>query len=313
MLVPVILAGGSGSRLAPISTPDLPKPFLDLLDCGESLFELTLKRAKAASNSLPIIVCAKEHQTLVETALLKQRIKAHILLEPTRRNTAPAIACSVVHALQQYGSNCQLLVMPADHYLPDIEYFSQRIQYACGKAEQDKLVVFSIPPTHAETAYGYIEQNQSGQFVSFHEKPNISTAEQFLATRNFFWNSGFFLFDGTLMLSELERYAAPVLEAAKQASHSATQISDTIWQLSDDFYTSPSISIDYAIMEQSQRLTLVRYDSAWSDLGTWPALYNIWPKDAQNIAYNQALGLSLVPSDKGYTLYRNGHMEADLT
>lgn len=312
MLVPVILAGGHGTRLAPISTPDHPKPFLDLLDCGHTLFELTLLRAKQATDKKPIIIAALQHRALIQTSLEKLQLEADILLEPCARNTAPAITCAALFAQQRQRQECQLLVLAADHYIADTDYFCETVNHATHQADQGKLVLFGICPSSPETGYGYIEIDQHKEIIAFHEKPDLETAQDYLASGQHLWNSGFFLLPSQLLLEELSQLTPNVSNVCQAAMSHLVELSDKVWKLPMELAQSPAISIDYAVMEQSQKLALCEYDSAWSDLGTWQALYALWPKNPQGIAHHAGLGLTLIPSASGFHLQQHGHWIADV-
>lgn len=312
MLIPVILAGGHGTRLAPVSTPDHPKPFLDLLDCGHTLFELTLLRAKQASDEQPIIIAALEHLELIQTSLETLQLETHILLEPCARNTAPAITCAARFAEQMYDQECQLLVLAADHYIADTEYFCDSVAKAKHQADTGNLVLFGIRPHSPETGYGYIEVNHHNQIIAFHEKPDIETAQSYLSSGRYLWNSGFFLLPSNLLLEEVSRLAPTVRDSCQAATSHLVELSDKVWQLAIEFSQSPAISIDYAVMEHSPKLALYKYDSKWSDLGTWQALYVVWPKNLQGIAHHSSLGLTLTPTPSGFQLTQNGDWLADV-
>ncbi len=312
MLVPVILAGGHGTRLAPISTPDHPKPFLDLLDCGHTLFELTLLRAKQASVERPIIIAASKHLSLIQASLGKLQLQAHILLEPCARNTAPAITCAALFAEQIYAQECHLLVLAADHSIPDTDYFCTSVAQANLQAQGGKLVLFGIRPNSPETGYGYIEIDSNKQIVAFHEKPDQNTAQAYFTSGHHLWNSGFFLLPSQRLLAEIS-FLAPAIKNTCQAAISHREaLSEGVWGLSIEFSQSPAMSIDYAVMEHSQHLALYDYDSAWSDLGTWQALYAYWPKNQQGIAYHSGLNLTLTPTHSGFRLTQNRNWLADV-
>ncbi|SBS25746.1 Mannose-1-phosphate guanylyltransferase RfbM [Marinomonas aquimarina] len=312
MFIPVILAGGSGTRLAPISTTKHPKPFIDLLDCGYTLFELTLLRAQQTSDKRPIVVVAKEHLAFVQQALHKLSMTAHILLEPCGRNTAPAMTCAALFAQHIYPDDSPLLVLAADHYIADPSYFCQRVVAAHDAAMNDQLVLFGIRPTYPETGYGYIEVGQDAQIHAFHEKPDQHTAMNYLARGNYLWNSGFFVLPRKILLAEIEHFAPKILASCHDAVTQSVQLSERTHLLSPSFAEAPAISIDYAIMEHSAKLALCEYASEWSDLGTWPALYRLWPKDEQGIAHHLALALALMPTASGLQLMKDNTWIADV-
>lgn len=310
MLVPVILVGGSGSRLAPISTPDHPKPFIDLLNTGESLFQATIRRAQAISHAQPIILGASEHESLIRAQLAELKANAHLILEPCARNTAPAVATAALFAQIHYGDQVTLLVMPADHYVGDLTYFTQCIQYAHDHLAPNKTTIFGVTPTTANTHYGYIQYSGLGLFQSFTEKPDLATAQHYLKSKRYLWNSGFFLTSPSHFLSELNTYHPNTVKAVMQALDT-NSTDQSITYLSPQYQHATSISVDYAILEHSQHIDLIEYQSGWSDLGTWQALYEQWPKQ-KNIAYHSGLSLSLTPNTDKLTLYKNNQWIADV-
>lgn len=309
MLVPVILVGGSGSRLAPISTPQQPKPFIDLLNTGESLFQTTLKRAQATSNVQPIIVGATEHSDLIKAQLETLKVDAHIILEPCARNTAPAVIAATLLAQTLHGNHATLLVMPADHFIGDQTYFVDCIHRSEPLALDQKLVIFGITPSTPNTHYGYIHHTASGEFKGFKEKPDLSTATHYIATQRYLWNSGFFLANVRHLLEELEQHTQECLACVQQALPSAA--SNGVYKLTEAYASAMNLSIDYALLERSQNIHLVKYDNVWSDLGTWPALYEHWPKEG-NTAYHSGLSLRLTQNAHTLSLWHQQQWLADV-
>lgn len=286
MLIPVILAGGVGSRLWPVSRSMLPKQFIDFPDMSGSLFQNTLSRLKGVSDiEDPIVVCNEDHRFLVAEQLRQLgREHCNILLEPVGRNTAPAVALAALCALQD-DADPLLLVLPADHMIKDQVVFQRAIEQALVSARQGKLVTFGIVPSVPETGYGYIEKGEKisdldGYCVKqFVEKPDLETAQAYLDSGNYFWNSGMFLFSASTYLQELKRHAPDIFDSCHQAY---TQL-----ERGEDFQSIPesvfascrSDSIDYAVMEKTAAAVVVPLDAGWNDLGAWDALWEVRDKD----------------------------------
>lgn len=285
MLVPVILSGGSGTRLWPLSRKNLPKQFLPLT--GDlTLFQQTVQRARSLPDaSAPIVVCSEDHRFLVAEQLREVGADdATILLEPVARNTAPAIALAAWQA-QATGSDANLLVLPADHLIGAPESFSDAVQKASSLADDGWLVTFGIRPDGPETGFGYIERGESldgGAFrvERFVEKPDAPTAEQYLDDGGFEWNSGMFVFQASRYLEELEAHAPEIHAAVRRASKTASSDLDFFRFDADTFGASPSKSIDYAVMENTSRAAVVPVSCNWSDIGSWDALWSASGHDA---------------------------------
>ena len=275
-LVPVILSGGAGTRLWPVSRQALPKPFMRL--GGSSLLQQAIERGQACGTDDSIIVTNHDYLFLTRDVIKEMTDPPHAryLLEPRGRNTAPAIALAALACAQQHGPDAVMLVLPADHLIPDTEAFVANALDAARQALQGQLVVFGISPTAPETGFGYIEvekvSRNTQKALRFVEKPDAATAQQYLATGRYYWNSGMFCFTAGTILQALKEHAPEVLEAAEHAwgtSHTkdgATQF-DT-----HSFGLQPDISIDYAVMERASNVTLVPAKFGWSDVGSWPAV-----------------------------------------
>jgi len=283
MITPVIMAGGTGSRLWPLSRQLNPKQFLSL--CGEqTLLQQTLARLKGLDVASPAIICNNEHRFMVAEQLRQAGVKnANILLEPVGRNTAPAIALAALNA-RNSGEDPLLLVLAADHYIENEELFQDAVINAKRLAEQDKLVTFGIVPKHAETGYGYIQRGSSlvetGYGVArFVEKPDLLTAEQYLTSGDYFWNSGMFLFKASVYLRELQKFQPEMLRACKQALELGEADLDFVRVNAGVFSQCPDNSIDYAVMEKTDSAAVVPLDAGWSDIGSWSALWEIGEKD----------------------------------
>ena len=286
MLFPIIMAGGSGSRLWPLSRQLNPKQFLPLADADYSMLQATIQRLAGLGAELPRLICNEQHRFLAAEQLrLLGLEKAGILLEPVGRNTAPAIALAALQACSE-AQDPILLVLAADHLIKDVEAFQTCIQTALPLAQDGKLVTFGIVPTHAETGYGYIEQGIDvgigGFKVSrFVEKPDLVTAQEYLANGSYFWNSGMFMFRASRYLEELETYRPDILAACRAALAGGSQ--DMHFTRVDEaaFAACPDDSVDYAVMEKTTDAVMVPLDAGWSDIGSWTALWDVSDKDQQ--------------------------------
>lgn len=283
MLIPVILSGGTGSRLWPLSREHYPKQLLPL--AGEhSLLQQTAKRLDVLETAAPIVIANHHHRFLIAEQLQQIDCQSHIILEPQGRNTAPAACVAALHALEQ-DENAVLLVMPADHQLDADTAFTQAIKTAVHLAQQDRLVTFGIHPTTAATGYGYIKMGQSladggfdvNQFV---EKPDSANAQAFVASEQYLWNSGLFVFKAAAYIAALAKFSPDMLAACRQAYQQ--QRHDLYFSvLAEQAWSHcPSDSIDYAVMEKVDNAAVVPLESAWTDLGAWDALYDISEADA---------------------------------
>lgn len=285
MLIPLILSGGSGTRLWPISRRNLPKQFLSLAG-KDTLFQQTIQRAaKLPDVAAPIVVASDDQRFLAAEQLQELGIEgASILLEPVARNTAPAIAAGALQALRK-DRDALILVLPADHLIGNDGAFTDAVARARPLAEQDWLVTFGIRPERAETGFGYIRrgaglEGDTFQVSQFVEKPNQEVADRYLASGEYDWNSGMFLFRASRYLEELGQYAPSMLAAAEKAFERANTDLDFIRLESEAFATAPSDSIDYAVMEKTTRAAVVPVSCNWSDIGSWDALWLAAEKDA---------------------------------
>jgi mannose-1-phosphate guanylyltransferase/mannose-6-phosphate isomerase len=286
MLIPLILSGGSGTRLWPVSRKNLPKQFLALAGKG-TLFQQTIARTRQLPDvAAPIVVASEDHRFLAADQLLEAGVTgATIVLEPLARNTAPAIALGAMQALQR-DADAVLLVLPADHLIGDTAAFVEAVKQALPLAEQDWLVTFGIRPDRPETGFGYIRRAEAvgahGHRVEqFIEKPDFATAESYLADGNYDWNSGMFLFKATRYLEELAAHAPGMLVAVREAHAKASADLDFVRIDRDAFGHVPDDSIDYAVMEKTHHAAVIPVSCAWSDIGSWSALWLTGEKDAQ--------------------------------
>lgn len=287
-LIPVILSGGSGTRLWPLSRKSFPKQFLDLLD-GKSLFQATLERCKSVTSKPPIIVTNEEHRFLVAEQTRQTGISPEsIMLEPAGRNTAPAIAVAALKAIADYpGANPILLVLPADHNITDSPTFSRMVQSGMSAAKGGKLITFGIVPDKPETGYGYIRAGASVEdgvlkVDEFVEKPDLETATNYVESGDFFWNSGMFMFRADRYLEELEKFSPKMVASCKAAFENGSEDLDFCRLDKESFEASPDDSIDYAVMERTEDACVIPMNAGWSDVGAWPALADIHEKDENN-------------------------------
>jgi len=297
MLIPLILSGGSGTRLWPVSRKNLPKQFLALAGKG-TLFQQTLQRTMRLPNvAAPIVVASDDHRFLAADQLLELGIEnATIVLEPLARNTAPAIALGALQALRR-GGDPLLLVLPADHLIGDTEAFLDVVQQATSLADQGWLVTFGIRPDRPETGFGYIRRAQaidaSGfQVEQFVEKPDLATAESYLFDGRYDWNSGMFLFKASRYLEELAEHAPEMLAAVRAADAKTTADLDFVRIDQEAFSHVPDRSIDYAVMEKTLRAAVIPVSCGWSDIGSWSALWLTGEKDTDgNLSEGDTLSI----------------------
>lgn len=286
MLIPLILSGGSGTRLWPVSRKNLPKQFLNLAGEG-TLFQQTIARTRQLPNvTSPIVVASEDHRFLAADQLLEVGIRdATIVLEPLARNTAPAIALGALQA-QERDPEALLLVLPADHLIGDTEAFVAVVKQAMPLAEQGWLVTFGIRPDRPETGFGYIRRaeaigNEGYRVEQFVEKPDLTTAESYLADGGYDWNSGMFLFKASRYLEELAVHAPAMLAAVREAHANASTDLDFVRIDHDTFARVPDNSIDYAVMEKTRHAAVIPVSCTWSDIGSWSALWLTGDKDAE--------------------------------
>ena len=282
-MVPVILSGGSGTRLWPLSRALFPKQFLALHAEGTLLQETLLRLRGLEDIAAPVVVCNEDHRFIVAEQLRQLKVQQPtILLEPVARNTAPAIAVAALHAVAR-GQDPVLLVLPADHVIQDVAAFQQAVALARKAAEQGALVTFGITPTAPETGYGYIKATVGAAGTAwplerFVEKPDRATAEQYLTSGSYFWNSGMFLFKASVYLQELARFAPQMLAACKAALDTEALDLDFVRLGKEAFAASPEDSIDYAVMEKTDKGLVVPLTAGWSDIGSWTALWEVADK-----------------------------------
>jgi mannose-1-phosphate guanylyltransferase/mannose-6-phosphate isomerase len=289
MLIPIILSGGAGTRLWPVSREAHPKPFMRI-GGGKSLLTQTHERALAvACNTAPLIVTNRDYYFLSRDELAEQEIKPQYLLEPIGRNTAPAIAMAALWAVEQEDDAC-MLVLPADHLIKDTPTFYTAVQHAEALAKDGFLVLFGVRPRAPETGFGYVEMgNQVSQHANvvqrFVEKPDAVTAARYLAQGNYVWNSGMFCFKASAILDALETYNPVLLEKAQSVWKSTQPVGDKM-VLPAGFSELENISIDYAVMEKAKNISVIPGDFDWSDIGAWNAVAEAIPADADGNTSN---------------------------
>ena len=288
----VIMAGGSGSRLWPVSRSMYPKQLLPLVS-ARTMLQDTVARLEGLKGLADdcIVVCSEAHRFLVAEQLAAASPAARVLLEPSGRNTAPAIALAALHATAQTGKDGAppvLMVLSADHVIEDREAFHRAAGAALGSARDGALVTFGIVPTSAHTGYGYIEADVDGMapvdIRSFVEKPDSDTARAYVDGGRHFWNSGMFMFRADRYLEELEAFAPDILGACRAAMDAATSDPDFVRPGKAEFLACRAESIDYAVMEKTQRAKMIPLDAGWSDVGSWEALYALSETDEQGNA-----------------------------
>lgn len=293
ILIPCIIAGGAGSRLWPVSRQTSPKPFMRLND-GQSLLQKTLLRAVQLDDVQTLLTVINRDllfRTLDDYRSVEtQQVRFDFILEPMGRNTAPAIATAALHVARHYGSDAQLLVMPADHLINDQVAFMAAVKRARILAEQGLLVTFGIQPEHPETGFGYIERGsaigtEGFEVAKFVEKPDIARAQAYMDGGRHFWNAGMFCFRADAVLNELAMHAPAVLGAVtacldKSRRHESEQ-SVQVELDAEEFSKVEDISIDYALMERSKKAAVVPCTLGWSDIGSWQSLRDLSPRDDQ--------------------------------
>lgn len=286
-ICPVILSGGSGSRLWPLSREYFPKQLLSLVS-DKTLLQETANRIDSFTDVLaPIIVCNEEHRFLVAEQLREiDKSPQAIILEPKGRNTAPALTLAALWLIKQ-NLNPVMLVMPADHVIADHEEFALAVEQANKLADQDRLVTFGIVPTSAHTGYGYIRQGENNTVEEFVEKPDQQTAEKYLASGDYLWNSGLFMMKPGVWLEELQKHSPEIVDYVSKAFEGGKADMDFYRALEAKFLACPSDSIDYAVMEKTDRASVVPLDARWSDIGAWSSL---WEASSRNERGNVIAG-----------------------
>jgi mannose-1-phosphate guanylyltransferase len=305
-LKPVIIAGGSGTRLWPLSRSKYPKQFLSL--CGEqTMLQQTIQRLDGLAFSSPVLICNNEHRFIVAEQMRQLGLDdVTVMLEPFGRNTAPAIALAAFEATAKHQDPV-LLVLAADHVIADISSFHQSIAHGMELAAKDQLVTFGIVPGYAETGYGYIKKGPAKSRHAFDvdcfvEKPNQSTAAEYVASGEYLWNSGMFMFKASVFLRELNLFRPDIYEACLLAWQHKKDNGDFINIGAEHFAACPDDSIDWAVMEKTQFAAVVPLDAGWNDVGGFSALWSVNDKDEDG---------NVLPDDAYTANSRNNYIHAD--
>lgn len=321
MLIPVILSGGAGTRLWPVSREGHPKPFMRLAD-GESLLLKTYQRAATLSGNGDIVtVTNRDYYFMSKDEFARgkigDRFTPSFLLEPAGRNTAPAIALAALYVAEKFGPEALLLVLAADHLIQDQTAFAAAVGKAAVLARHDHLVTFGITPNAPETGFGYIECGEAigegARVVRFVEKPSLERAREYLAAGNYVWNSGMFCFKARVILEELAAHAPDVERASRECWTVLRQGGETISPMleipGDSFAKVPDISIDYAVMERSSRVAVVPGDFGWSDIGSWNAISALVEPDDDN---NRTVGEAILVDSHNTYVQSHGRLIATI-
>ena len=288
---PVILSGGSGTRLWPLSRQLYPKQLLAFNNSQHTMLQSTIERLDGLDISHPVVVCNEHHRFIVAEQLLEIGVdKPSILLEPIGRNTAPAIAVAALDIISHLGDGI-MLVLPADHLISNQQSFHAAVKNGLNLAEQNMLVTFGIVPTEPHTGFGYIQAgiklaDEGFRVNCFVEKPDLVTATSYLKKGDYYWNSGMFLLKASCYLKELETYQPEIFQAASKAYQQRKEDFDFIRLDVDAFTQSPSDSIDYAVMEKTENAVVVPMDAGWNDVGSWTALWDVAEKDLKGNVVN---------------------------
>ena len=304
-ITPVLLAGGTGSRLWPLSREQRPKQFLHLIDPDLSLFQQTLQRINSADEfdiSPPLTICAEVHRFLVAQQLAECGFEnTRILLEPEGKNTAAAIAAA---AIIEKEHDPLLWILPSDHVIEDVQSLYAAVLDASAMAETGRLVVFGIKPSAPETGYGYIEPgkaiNRGFEVAAFHEKPDLQTAQRFFDGSQHYWNSGMLLAKASTLIKEIGQHAPSVLAFTEDALNSASNDYDFIRPEPHKFSQVPAIPFDTAVLERSNQTSMAALDAGWSDVGSFAALAEFLPCDANK---NRLRGNTIVVNTKDTTCF----------
>lgn len=281
-VLPVVLSGGAGSRLWPMSRQDVPKQFL-AMPGPDTMIQATVRRldALAASHAKPIVVANVSHRDFVAQQLAEIGVEPTVIVEPQGRNTAPAVALAALHAVATGRGDMALLVMPADHVIADTDEFVASVEMALTVAAQGALVTFGVVPTEAHTGFGYIRAAKKGVAAAvdeFVEKPDLASAQRYVASGDYYWNAGIFLFTANAFLAELEACAPDIAESCA-ASMDGVREGRFLSPNEESFRGVRAESIDVAVMENTNRAFVVPMDAGWSDVGSWSALHEAMPHD----------------------------------
>lgn len=311
LIIPVILSGGAGTRLWPLSRNAKPKQFLRFGSEHSLMQETVLRCSSNVFDKRPIIVSGESQRFLIAEDLREISVNADIILEPMRRDSCAAIAAGCLQALQR-SPDAMVFILAADHKIPDVAAFSAAVENAKADAELGKLTTFGIKPTHAATGYGYIKPGaplrDGGSCVleKFVEKPDAVKAESYLKS-GYLWNSGNFLFSAKVFLDELKKFAPLVLTSVQHSFLKARRETDFVWLETAGFSRSPQISVDYAVMEKTDRAAVFAVDYSWNDIGSWDAVHELLNPDAN---HNAVQGRGVVMQGQNNLVHSDGILTA---
>lgn len=300
MIFPVVLAGGSGTRLWPLSRQLFPKQLMNLVN-EDTMLQNTILRLHDYPDVVdPIVICNEAHRFMIAEQIRQMDIgQASIILEPFGRNTAPAVAIAALQAMAIHDDPV-LVVLPADHHIDDVPVFQHAIRMGENLSREGKLITFGIVPNAPETGYGYIRKGEPLKpetagigpvtIREFVEKPDRQTAEAYLASGNYCWNSGIFMFQASTVLAELQKHAPDIVTACEKAFQKGRKDLDFFRLDADEFSSCPSDSIDYAVMEKTDLGVMIPFDAGWNDLGSWEALWQTGRKDgSRNVIHGDVV------------------------
>ncbi len=314
-LIALLLSGGGGTRLWPLSTEECPKQFLKLFG-SQSLFQQTLVRAQDAGAGALVVMANQAQSRLIHDDLAElpdAKGQTRLILEPVRRDSGPAIAAGVADCLQRFGPKALVMVLACDHLIPDHQAFRETVAQACDVARQGKLVTFGIRPTAPVSDYGYIRcgaplaGTQAYQVAAFVEKPDRARAVAYLGEGNYLWNSGMFLFEAGVFAAEAEQHMPQLWAQVQEAVSKGRQVDASLTLDEAAFAASERISIDYALFEKSGNVAVVPASFSWSDVGGWAAVHDALPQDGQgNAAVNTEGGLVIQQDSHNSLLVSDG-------
>ncbi|HEX4860583.1 MAG TPA: mannose-1-phosphate guanylyltransferase/mannose-6-phosphate isomerase [Rhizomicrobium sp.] len=312
-IYPVILSGGSGTRLWPLSRAALPKQLL-ALHGSRTMIQETVLRAQLSGAAAPLLLCSDAHRFLVAEQMQEIGVAPRaIVLEPMGRNTAPAAAVAALMIAAEDAKGV-IVLLPSDHVVRDAKAFGEAVGLASAAAREGHIVTFGMAPSGPETGYGYVHRGAhlekldgAHRVQRFVEKPDVETAKDYIADGGYFWNSGMFVFRADVLIEDMRLHAPDVLAAAREALAKSKRDLDFVRLDADAFANAPNISIDYALMEKTDRAAIVPCDIGWSDVGAWSALWDIRDRDAQS---NVLLGDVIAHESTGSYVHSAGRLTA---